>query len=237
MINDTSWSGAAAGRGQRGDHVAGGHVELLGQRRRPRSRRPGPARSARPGTPSRRAPATTACAKPTGSASPGALTISCGLIAAPLWTAAGGPRRVELRVVVALHQQRLGHRLELDRAAEVHVQLAGQQHLRRRVRERRPVGQPPRQRGGRRGQLVVRRRRGWPARSRSARAASSLSPSISSSVARPRPTSRGSRYAEPMSAPARPDLGEQERERRRRGEQPEVATPARSPNPRPPRSR
>src|SRR5919204_288786 len=38
----------------------------------------------------------------------------------------------------------------------------------------------------------------------SARVASMRSPSMSSSVARPRPTMRGRRYAEPMSAPERP---------------------------------
>src|SRR3954452_21751374 len=114
-------------------------------------------------------PATTACANPTGSPRPDALTVSfttaprrlgaavhgrpvsmirsqARSFAAPLWTAAGGPRRVELRVVVGLHQQRLGHRFQLDRAAEVHVQLAGQQHLRRRVRQRRAVREPPGQR-------------------------------------------------------------------------------------------
>src|SRR5215211_830258 len=81
--------------------------------------------------------ATTACAKPTGSASSGAVTIRCGVALivrsrsspGPLGAPARGPGRVELGVVGAAHQQRLGDGLQLDGAAEVHVELAGEQHL------------------------------------------------------------------------------------------------------------
>ena len=63
----------------------------------------------------------------------------------PLRGPLGVEGRVELRVVVAVHQQCLGHGLQLQRAGQAHVLLAGQERLGLGVRLRRSVGQPPRQ--------------------------------------------------------------------------------------------
>ena len=64
-------------------------------------------------------------------------------------------RGVELGVVRALHQQRLGYAIELQGGAEIHVQLLGDQHLRRRVGQGWPGRQPPRQLPGPPAELAV----------------------------------------------------------------------------------
>src|SRR5580704_3149967 len=71
---------------------------------------------------------------------------SCGnssSAAGPLRRAALVERRVELGVVLPLHQQGLGHRLELDRGRKAHVLLPGQQDLGLREGLDRAGGQPP----------------------------------------------------------------------------------------------
>ena len=55
-----------------------------------------------------------------------------------------------------MHQQRLGHRLQFDRAAEIHVKFTGEQRLRRRVGERRTGGEALGERAGGVGELLVR---------------------------------------------------------------------------------
>src|SRR5215831_1571386 len=71
--------------------------------------------------------------------------------AGPLRRAALVERRVELGVVLALHQQGLGHRLELDRGREAHVLLPGQQRLGLREGLDRAGGKPL----GERDDLIV----------------------------------------------------------------------------------
>src|ERR671930_1999366 len=92
----------------------------------------------------------TACENPLGSGSDGGL-ISSDMPSDPGW----GPRSptgplgrpllpegpMELGVVLAPHEQRLGRGLELDRAREIHVLLASQKELRGGERGRGALGQ------------------------------------------------------------------------------------------------
>ena len=87
---------------------------------------------------------------------------------------------------------------------EVHVELARQQRLRGGVGEGRAVGEPAGQLGRPRRERIVLDELGGQADRPSPAPRSPCRRASAARVARPSPTMRGSRYAEPMSAPASP---------------------------------
>jgi propionyl-CoA synthetase len=149
------------------------------------------------------------------------LTDPGALLPWPAGLAAGGERGVELGVVLALHQQRLGHRLELDRGGQAHVLLPGEQRLGLRVGLGRPGGEPAREPAyGLLERVRVGQLGDQPDPERLVGADGVAEHQQPGRV--PQPDQPGQQVGRAHVRAGQPDLGEQEREPGRRGAHAEV---------------